>query len=78
MNGWTWAWIVWILVFAVVEIPAIIRKNRAGDDSDRDTLSDHLVSWFHIKTTAGKIAWSVFALGGGLWLWLHILTEQAV
>jgi len=76
MNGWTWAWIAWIVAFAVIEIPAIIRRNDSH--ADPDTLSDHLVRWFHIRTTPGKIAWSVFILGGGLWLWLHILTEQAV
>jgi hypothetical protein len=76
MNGWTWLWVGWLIAFASVEIPAIIRRNNSTDDPD--TLSDHLVRWFHIRTTGGKIAWSVFALGGALWLWLHILTEQAV
>ena len=78
MNGWTWLWIAWVIAFAVVEIPAIIRKNRPGDPDDRDTLSDHLVHYFHINTVPGKVVWSVFVLGGALWLWLHILTNQAV
>ena len=76
MNGFTWAWIGWLVIFAALEIPAIIRRNNS--DTDPDTLSDHLVRWFHISTTGGKVAWSVFVLGGAAWLWLHILTEQAV
>ena len=76
MNGWTWAWIAWVVAFLAIEIPAIIRKNDSARDPD--SLSDHLVKWFHIRTKAGKITWSVFILGGALWLWLHVLTEQAV
>lgn len=76
MNGWTWAWIAWVIAFALVEIPAIIRRNNSKDDPD--TLSDHLVRFFHIRTGWGKVAWSVFILGGAAWLWLHVLTQQAV
>ena len=83
MNGWTWAWITWVVLaiggFLALEIPAIIRKNNS--DTDPDTLSDHLTRWFAVKTRKGRISWAVFASGLGVlvvWLGMHVITGQAV
>lgn len=75
MNVWSWLWVAWLALFAAIEVPAILRKSPREKP---DTLSDHLARWFRIKTTAGKITWSVFILGLAFWVWLHILTDQAV
>lgn len=83
MNGFTWAWIVWLVVtvggFLALEIPAIIRRNDS--EKDPDTLSDHLALWFSVKTRKGRITWAVFASALGAlvaWLGMHIITGQAV
>lgn len=83
MNMWAWAWITWLVVtismFLTLEITAIIRKN--DKTKNPDTLSDHLVIWFNIRTRTGRIIWTTICVGLALlvaWLYPHILTGQAV
>lgn len=42
-DRWTIAWVLWLLAFLVVEVPAAIRK--AG----LDTFSENVWLWFGIK-----------------------------
>ena len=83
MNGFTWAWIGWLVVtigsFGVLETLAVIRKNDSKQDPD--TLSDHLVLWIKPTTRAGRIVWTAICVGLAVlvaWLYPHVLTEQAV
>ncbi len=67
MTGWTFAWIIWILMFFAIEIPAI------RNDTEGDTLSEHFAKWFRVDTLQGKLAWSVVWAAFGIWMLLHIL-----
>ena len=66
---YTVAWLLWILAFAGIEGTALLSKDPAG------TLSDHVWSWFSIRSKG--TAWRLrrFALLAGLaWLVAHFLT----
>lgn len=43
MSGWTVAWLLWIAMFFVIEVPAIIRKAPG------DTLTEHVRKWFSTR-----------------------------
>ncbi len=71
MNGWTAAWIVWLVAFFAIEVPAILDKQPGN------TLSEHFWRWFSIKdkgrgwrlrrtTLLALLAWLVahFLTGG--------------
>lgn len=65
MNAWTWAWLVMLAAFGVIEYLAVKRKVP-GDDND--TLSDQV--WWLRKNVPGGF----FVLFAFLsWLVLHLL-----
>lgn len=75
MSVWTWAWIGWGLLFAVIEGMALV-NSRSGD-----TLSEHFWSWMGYSATArlrSPSGWTRlrrFVLLAGLaWLIVHLLT----
>ena len=74
MNGWTFAWILWLAMFAVIEGAAL--KNPAPGD----TLSEHIWTWFSVKDKGtgwrarritlalGLVALLFHFLNGGGWI----------
>ena len=44
MSGWTLAWLLWIAMFFVIEVPALIHRAPG------DTLSEHVREWFATRT----------------------------
>ena len=66
---YTVAWVVWILVFVVIEAVAIADKKKG------DTLSEHLWAWFDIKDAEKFYKLKRFAFVSALvWFVMHILT----
>ena len=63
-SGLTWAWVAWLLAFAVLEAIALI-------NDDRWTLTYHLRPVF----TEYGVTWFV-ALGLWLWLGVHFLAPS--
>lgn len=68
MNWWTVAWVLWGLMFFVIEIPAIKADHRdtaPGPKKKSRTLSLHFRRWFNVKVRIGRTIWvivsSVFA-----------------
>lgn len=69
MDGYTVAWIMWIVMFFAIEIPAVIDKDEG------DTLSEHIRKWFSISEKGMGWRWRRIALLAFLsWLTLHLLT----
>jgi hypothetical protein len=75
VDIWTWLWIGWIAIFAVIEGAAVLRKASG------DTLSEHVWKWFAIgrggdrPRLTGWVPLRRFALLAGLtWLVVHLLT----
>lgn len=67
-HSYTWAWAIWIGMFAIIEGAALMRKEPG------DTLSEHVWDWFD----AGKKprGWTLRRIGLGafmLWLTAHFL-----
>jgi membrane-anchored glycerophosphoryl diester phosphodiesterase (GDPDase) len=67
IDGWTVAWIFWVAMFFVIEIPALINKTQG------DTLSEHIRKWF---STTDKTRWwiarrAVLVLAM-IWFLLHL------
>ena len=72
-DGYTVAWIFWIVQFGVIEWAALANKRHS------DTLSEHVWRWFSIRDKG--TGWRVrrFSLLAFLsWLLLHFLTGGAV
>ena len=68
-NGWTTAWILWIVMFFSIEVPALINR-RMGD-----TLSEHIWKWFSMKDKSDQWRIRRFCLLSGLmWLVAHLLS----
>jgi hypothetical protein len=68
MSGWTTAWLLWIAMFFVIEMPAVFNK-RPGD-----TLSEHIWAWFAIKDKPKGWRMRRLTLIAALaWLVLHLL-----
>lgn len=68
MSGFTVAWIMWFVFFAVVEGIALIRKKPGA------TLSEHIWEWFRIRDKPRQ--WTVRrgVLAGFLvWLLVHMV-----
>ena len=69
MSVYTGLWLIWILTFFLIELPAL-RNRQPGD-----TLSEHVWAWCSIK---GKgRAWRLRRLALVIllaWLSLHMLT----
>ena len=67
MSGWTVAWILWLVAFAAIEGAALWNKGR------NDTLSEHIWSWFDIRSVKGW-HWKRWLLAGFLvWLLVHMV-----
>ncbi len=66
MDGYTVAWLLWIGMFFVIEVPAL-RNKQVGD-----TLTEHVRKWFSTKEKAKgwKARRGVLAAFLG-WLTLH-------
>ena len=68
-NGWTASWIMWLIMFGAIELPALLNKSKG------DTLSEHVFRWFSLQ---GKVrAWRFrrFVLLSFLcWLVAHFLS----
>jgi len=70
MDGWTAAWVFWIVGFFVIEMPAVFNKEEG------DTLTEHFVKWFSLKDKATGWVLRRAALVGGLaWLVAHFVTR---
>jgi len=70
---WTWFWVAWLAVFAILETVTIIRRDTG------DTLSEHVWSWFHLVGSKSKLTkWQALTRFGFLafwaWLTIHFLT----
>jgi len=66
MTVWSWLWIGWFLLFAVIEGSAILLHKWPG------TLSDQTRELFHTRTRVGRYVW-IFAAGCLFaWLLVHI------
>lgn len=73
MDGYTVAWVGWLVMFGVIEGAALLDKRK------NDTLSEHVWDWFAIKDKPK--GWKVRR--GGLyvflaWLVAHFVTGGAV
>jgi hypothetical protein len=73
MSGWTVAWLFWLLMFAAIELPALVNKRRG------DTLSEHVWSWFAVRDKPKGWVFRrlilILFLG---WLVAHFVTGGAV
>ena len=68
MSLFTWAWIFWLVMFAVVEGWALVNKDRG------DTLSEHVWKWFKIREKPRQWTWRRAALAVFLvWLLVHMV-----
>lgn len=74
MSGFTIAWLVWGLYFAVVEIYAIVRSHRGAPGG---TLSEHVWAWFGTAKDTHANTWAYlrrFALIAFMaWLSIHFI-----
>lgn len=80
MNAFTVGWLVWLAYFGVLEGWAIVRSIRAkrvGALDERDTLSEHVWSWFGTAKGVEPNSWAYFrrfALVAFLaWISIHFL-----
>jgi len=68
MSGFTFAWVMWLVMFAVIEGVAIFRKERG------DTLSEHIWKWFQIRESKDwnfrRAALAIFLV----WLLVHMVS----
>lgn len=63
----TGLWVVWGLMFVVVETIALCT------DLPGDTLSEHVRKWFSVKTKLGRTIFLVVWAGFAIWFAPHIL-----
>lgn len=69
MNIWTQLWLIWLVMFGVIEWAALANK-KAGD-----TLSEHVWRWFSIGWVGKGWRLRRFSLLAFLaWLVAHFLT----
>ena len=69
MSTWTQLWLIWLLLFGVIEGAALSNK-KAGD-----TLSEHVWNWFSIGWRGKGWRARRFSLLAFLaWLVAHFLT----
>lgn len=70
LTRYTWAWLGWIMMFFVIEVPAI-RDKRKGD-----TLTEHVRRWGSIGfKKKGWRARRLALLAFMAWLALHFLVD---
>ena len=67
MSVWTYLWIAWGLMFALIEGAAVANDRRD------DTLSEHFQRWFNVKTHRGRTAWVIVSGTFFAWFVSHIL-----
>lgn len=69
MDGYTVAWLLWIVQFFAIEGPAVLNK-KAGD-----TFSEHVWQWFSIigKSSGWRVR-RLSLLSFLVWLVTHFLT----
>lgn len=72
MSWWTIAWIIWILSFFAIEIPAI------RNDVPHDTLSEHTRRWFSTKTRLGRTVWLFVSGAFAAWFIVHIAVAGSI
>lgn len=65
MKKWSWLWLLWLLMFLAIELPAIF------NDEPGDTLSEHV--W---ALTSISFFWWLVA-GFLVWLLTHLLGPKA-
>ncbi len=69
LEGYTLAWLIWLLQFAAIEGAALVNKR------DGDTLSEHVWRWFSMRQKGAGWRMRRFALLAFLaWLVAHFLT----
>ena len=69
MNGWTFAWLLWLAMFACIEAPALLNKTKG------DSFSEHIWSWFAIRDKPRQWrARRAVLLAAVTWLAVHFLT----
>ncbi len=67
--GWTRAWILWIVMFFSIEMPALIKRREGA------TLSEHVWEWFSIRGKSTQWRLRRFSLLAFLiWVSAHLLT----
>lgn len=71
MTVWTVLWIVWILGFFAIEVPAILNDKR------EDTLSEHFRRWFSTKSHRGRSVWIIVSGVFFAWFVVHIAVAGA-
>lgn len=70
MSGWTFAWVLWLAMFGVIEVPAILNRTPG------DTLSEHLRSWFSTRDMSrGWLVRRTALAGFFVWLIIHLFTR---
>ena len=72
MTVWTWLWVAWGLMFAVIEGVAI-----ANDVKD-DTLSEHFRRWFRTDVKLGRTVWLVVCGCFTAWFATHIAVAGSI
>ena len=72
MSIWTWLWVAWGAMFAVIEGVAIL------NDSRDDTLSEHLRKWFTTKEKRGRSVWLVVSGAFFAWFIVHIAVAGSI
>ncbi len=68
MN-YTTAWLVWIVMFFAIEVPAIFNKQEG------DTLSEHIWKWFSVNVKSK--GWRIRRIGlmaTFCWIVVHLFT----
>jgi hypothetical protein len=69
-DGYTTAWLLWIGMFFVIEIPALANKRQG------DTLSEHVVRWGAVKgKPSGWLLRRLVLLLFLIWQPVHFLTD---
>jgi len=67
MTWFTWAWIIWIGWFVIVEGIAIYQKDKG------DTLSEHVWALFKIRDQDGWHPRRIILAGFMVWLLVHMV-----
>jgi hypothetical protein len=68
-NGWTTAWVMWIVMFLTIEGRALLNKSKD------DTFSEFVWRYFSIKDKSSGWRFRRFALLSFLaWLTAHFLS----
>lgn len=62
------AWVLWLAMFAVIELPALLNKRS------EDTLSETIWRWFRIRDKPQQWTWRRAVLAAFLtWLLVHFV-----